>query len=443
MATNTYVALDKITVGSAVSNVTFTGINQGYTDLVVVVNGSINAFGNVRIQVGNGAIDSGSNYSWTRVLGDGSTAQSDRGSSQTFINTAIFDTNLIGTCLIHLQNYSNTTTYKTVLTRGNSTGSYVSANVGLWRSTSAIDRIRVIGGGADFNVGTTFSLYGIKAEVGGSTPKATGGTVTSDATYWYHTFTTAGNFVPNQALSCDYLVVAGGGSGGGYYAGGGGGGGVRQGSSLSVTAQNYQVIVGAGGAATTYIGSSGTASSFGSIFATGGGYGSGYNGSAYVNAASGGSGGGSGANAASSSGSGNAGGYSPVEGYAGGTGTGAGVSSGGGGGGAGGAGGNGNSSGVAGAGGIGVASSISGVSTYYAGGGGGNTETTSSGNAGAGGNGGGGGGSYKISGGTSTTPGSGTVNTGGGGGGKSDNSAQAGIGGNGGSGIVIIRYLKA
>jgi hypothetical protein len=34
MATNTMIALDKVTVGTATPTVTFTGINQGYTDPV-------------------------------------------------------------------------------------------------------------------------------------------------------------------------------------------------------------------------------------------------------------------------------------------------------------------------------------------------------------------------------------------------------------------------
>jgi hypothetical protein len=37
MATNTYVALDKVTVGTATPSITFTGISGAYTDLVVVV----------------------------------------------------------------------------------------------------------------------------------------------------------------------------------------------------------------------------------------------------------------------------------------------------------------------------------------------------------------------------------------------------------------------
>ena len=45
MATNTYVALDKVTVGTATSSVTFSSIPQGYTDLVLVINAKANTGG--------------------------------------------------------------------------------------------------------------------------------------------------------------------------------------------------------------------------------------------------------------------------------------------------------------------------------------------------------------------------------------------------------------
>ena len=61
-------------------------------------------------------------------------------------------------------NYSNTTTYKTVLTRANIASADVEAVVGLWRSTSAVNQLDVKQGGAvTFSVGSTFTLYGIKA----------------------------------------------------------------------------------------------------------------------------------------------------------------------------------------------------------------------------------------------------------------------------------------
>jgi len=62
---------------------------------------------------------------------------------------------------------------------------------------------------------------------GGKSPKATGGTITSDATYWYHTFSANGTFTPLLSISgCEVLIVAGGGGGGyGSAASGGGGAG--------------------------------------------------------------------------------------------------------------------------------------------------------------------------------------------------------------------------
>ena len=113
-------------------------------------------------------------------------------------------------------------------------------------------------------------------------PKATGGTITSDTTHFYHTFTSNGTFTPLVALTTDLLVVAGGGGGGGFSSGGGaaGGGGAgglcyQNGRSLT-SGVGVTVTIGGGGA-----GGSGSAnpaagqnSLFGAVTALGGGYGS-------------------------------------------------------------------------------------------------------------------------------------------------------------------------
>ena len=291
-------------------------------------------------------------------------------------------------------------------------------------------------------------------------PTVSGGTLTSDSTYYYRTFTSTGNFVlSGNNLTTDVFIVAGGGPGGG--AGGGGAGGVRALSSVSVTPGTYSAVIGSGGAGTTSQGgpttysSLGTNSTFNNISATRGGGGGGY--SLDLNGTTGGSGGGGGGNGASinSGSSGNLGGYTPVEGYAGGFGGTANYTNGGGGG-AGGAGGN-STSNKSGDGGIGVQNSISGTNFYFGGGGGGGSQGSPY-NAGAGGIGGGGGGTSSIgatggsgggsalnSGGTGSSGGSqiagnGGANTGGGGGGMA---TSVGTSGNGGSGIVVVRYTKA
>jgi len=55
----------------------------------------------------------------------------------------------------------------------------------------------------------------------------TGGTLTSDATYNYRTFTSTGNLViSGGSLTADILVIAGGGGGGAASGDGGGAGGI-------------------------------------------------------------------------------------------------------------------------------------------------------------------------------------------------------------------------
>ena len=440
MATNTYVALDKVTVGTATPSITFTGINQGYTDLVVVFQTGMSSAGNEPYLRFNS--DSGSNYSETMMYGNGTSAISLRNSISTAIQLARdvgLPTALESMHIVNVQNYSNSTTFKTVLARvnkGSATYSQAAAYVGLWRSTAAITSLTISAGAGNLVAGSTFSLYGIKAEP--QVAKATGGTISYANGYWVHTFTSSGTFTPNQALTCDYLVVAGGGGGGRSRGGGGGAGGFRTATSQTLTATGYAVTVGAGGAGGTSgtgKGTNGNNSVLNSTTSSGGGGGGGGS----VAPSSGGSGGG-GFYEQPTGASGNSGSYSPVEGYAGGTALG--FSSGtlfpaAGGGGAGAVGGNPPSITVGGNGGNGASNSYSGSAVTYAGGGGGAVLNGGS-NAGDGGTGGGGGAST-----TANVAGTdGTTNTGGGGGGGYGGAGGVGDsnGGAGGSGIVIIRY---
>jgi hypothetical protein len=156
----TYTPIATYTAPSAQSSVTFSSISGTYTDLVLIADGSTStATGNVRIYM-NG--DTTANYSNTRLLGDGSAASSARDSNVG--SSAIGDWGTDRCILIiNFQNYSNTTTNKTVLSRSNSEG-YVSAYVGLWRKTpEAITSITIFKNSANFTTGSTFTLYGIKS----------------------------------------------------------------------------------------------------------------------------------------------------------------------------------------------------------------------------------------------------------------------------------------
>jgi len=173
--TYTPIATQTLTSSGAV---TFSSIPSTYTDLVLVCNvqSASGVSGNsvrCNLQFNN---DTATNYSTTRVVGNNeNNSVSSRDSTRVQVDeaTAIssFGTGEFCNFIFNIMNYSNTTTYKTLLQRsGNRTNidyKEVGAAVSLWRSTAAISTIYVRGGGNNlsqgFAAGSTFTLYGIKA----------------------------------------------------------------------------------------------------------------------------------------------------------------------------------------------------------------------------------------------------------------------------------------
>jgi MSHA biogenesis protein MshQ len=287
-----------------------------------------------------------------------------------------------------------------------------------------------------------------------------GGTLTSDATYFYRTFTGNGTLdISGSPLATSYLVVAGGGGGrpgfagydgdSGFYSnyasGGGGAGSFREIENQSLQPGSYAITVGGGGASTTHGSSSGIRLDGTLVFspaAAGGSYGGHGQNNAFFLGPYGSGGGGaselyfdgdstyyrfgrSGGTSTFSEDKAGGTGFAPV-------GTSVTAMAGGGGGGADSVGGN-ATSGVGGNGGGAKTSTLNGIA--YAGGGGGAGYST-------GGTGGAGAGNGAV---VTGAGGNATANRGGGGGGGGHNtsfSSFASSGGSGGSGIVIVRYLK-
>jgi hypothetical protein len=434
------VAIQTVTVGSGgASSIDFTNIPQTIRE---ETSASAVAF----IKFNNATANRSERY----LQGNGSSATSGTTTVLQFIACQPSDTaNTFGNASIYIPNYASSN-YKSVssdsVSENNATSAFSRLVAGLWSDTSAINQITITTDTGDVAQYSTATLYGVTSAGYGA--KATGGIISQDANYYYHTFVASGTFTPTSNITADYLVVAGGGGGASQHSGGGGGGGLRctvgatggggsLESALSLTAStNYTVTVGAGGSGGSPggSGSSGSNSVFSSITSTGGGGGGVYGDPNGVAGSSGGSGGGGGAAAAGSGGAGGAG--TTNQGYAGGAGVAAvsGSYKGGGGGGAG-AVGQTPTSGAntsAGNGGAGVTTSISGSSVGYAGGGGAGLNG-GSGSAGTATDGGGAG--TKNSGNGTA----GTAYTGGGGGSAGSN---ANSGGAGGSGIVIVRYAK-
>ena len=164
----TYFPIATATASGSASSITFNSISQIYTDLLLVCNigyGSLGAnTGYIQYQVGNGSVDTGNNYSYTYIKGDGSSATTGRAASAPYINVfpAVTGTNRV-ILNTFFQNYSNSVTYKMAITRTNESIETF-ASTASWRGTSAIDTLKIFDfSGYNFSNDSTFTLYGIKA----------------------------------------------------------------------------------------------------------------------------------------------------------------------------------------------------------------------------------------------------------------------------------------
>ncbi len=467
MAEN-YVLLETIELTSSASSVTFDNLpSSGYTDLKIVMSGRGNGtgFGTSPWENCSLTLNGTSNTSAKQLYGTASGVGSDSQGSGIWVSDSDSTSNTFSNNEIYLPNYLSSTAKAISVDNVTENNATDTARV-LWNAiystvTSAVTTITIATVSGSFLAGSSFSLYGIAAvgDTPAVAPKATGGNiVANDGTYWYHAFLNSGTFTPQTSLTCNVMSVGGGG-GGGCFGGGGGAGELDLFSSQSLTAINYAVTIGAGGAGSkdySLAGANGNASSFSSLVSSLGGGGGGRDGNNGLAGGSGGGGGKSGTGGSASGSNTNAGGN--------GGGADANVAAMGGGGGATAAGSAGtsvaNTSATGGNGGQGYAlSSISGLTsampeafgtmTHISSGGGGGAFKTdgSGGNApvgGTGGTGAGNGGYSRQSNSPLVGPTAPTsYGSGGGGSGSSSGGTALGNGTNGYQGIVIIRYAMA
>jgi hypothetical protein len=451
---NNYVLLETIALTQSAASVTFDNLpTSGYTDLKVVasaradaVDGGTASWMSTLIRINGSSTGS---HSFIYGTGSGAFASSNGSTIWTYTVGSNATANTFGSFEFYLPNYRSTTQFKSysvdAVTENNATLSGLWMDAGLVSNNAAVTSLGFATNTGNFVAGSTFSLYGIAAlnTTPILAPKATGGNiVANDGTFWYHAFTSSGNFVPQVGLTADLLVVAGGGGGSYYFGSGAGAGGLLTftGQSL-LNGTNYNCIVGAGGSgATSGSANTGNDSQFGALtLVKGGGGGQIYDAGNGIN-------GGSGSGAVSSSTNRTGGSPTTGQGFAGGNVVGGltGFYPNAGGGGAGGVGESITSGSDAGGdGGVGLTSALTNAmgaatnlgqlssSNYYFAGGGG-AGSFGGGGVGAGGLGGGGAGSA----GTGTA---GTANTGGGGG-AAGSINTSNLGGRGGSGVIIIRY---
>jgi len=166
MATPTYELIDSTTLTSSASSVTFSSITQDYRDLVLVLfTGNDSGFSRqIYVTLNN---DTGSNYSYVSMAGDGSTAFSFSGTTDILVQSGDdIRTKDLGDSqwIVQLMDYSATDKHKTALTRFTNfsgAGDSATAVASRWANTAAITEIDVEINNTTFSVGSTFSLYGI------------------------------------------------------------------------------------------------------------------------------------------------------------------------------------------------------------------------------------------------------------------------------------------
>ena len=168
---NSFFSIDTVTVGSGgAASVTFSSIPQTYTHLQIrgILRGDrvvTDSEFNIRI---NG--DSGTNYSYHNLTGDGASATSGGTANGTDANIgfnpgASETASIFGVMIIDFLDYANTNKYKTwrslVGYDGNGNGR-VRLGSGNWRSTNAITSITFNPSANNFTEYSSFALYGIK-----------------------------------------------------------------------------------------------------------------------------------------------------------------------------------------------------------------------------------------------------------------------------------------
>ena len=158
MAT-TYTPIATTTLSSS-GTITFSSIPATYTDLILITRliGSTAYDLDVRLNS-----DTGSNYSFTGLYATSSTTGGTTSANLTFMRLDYYgyiDTTVGQMNIINFQNYSSTTVFKTAIAQNGNANNGLGVNIGLWRDTSAINSISILG---TMSTGSSATLYGIKA----------------------------------------------------------------------------------------------------------------------------------------------------------------------------------------------------------------------------------------------------------------------------------------
>jgi hypothetical protein len=161
-----------VTVGAGGSSeINFSSIPSTYQHLQIRVLSRDNRAATVNSVFYRLNTDTGSNYAYHILAGDGSTASAAAATSTAFTygmlqTSASTTSNIFTVAVIDILDYANTnknTTIRTLQGFDSNGGGGIRMNSGLWTNTAAVNAVRIYpDGGASFVQHSHFALYGIK-----------------------------------------------------------------------------------------------------------------------------------------------------------------------------------------------------------------------------------------------------------------------------------------
>jgi len=171
--TNSYESIATVTVGAGgSSSISFSSIPSTYKHLQIRANAKTNRSDNQDVVTIRYNGDTGANYAYHILGGNGTSAFADAGTSTATPWAAIIagnvsTTNMFGGMISDVLDYSSTSKYKTTRTLSgtdqNSSAGRLYFDSTLWQSTSAITSISLVPVyGSSFMEYSSFALYGIR-----------------------------------------------------------------------------------------------------------------------------------------------------------------------------------------------------------------------------------------------------------------------------------------
>jgi hypothetical protein len=161
---SSYIPIASQTLGSSAASVTFSSIpttlnGKTLRDLILVANGIADDVS--RFMMGRVNGDSGSNYSYVLMSGNGSAASPSTAFGDAFFR--LTDGGSTRKQAIHqIFDFAQTNKHKSMLTRGDVPESHTVAWATRWANTAAVTSITVLMSGGNLQTGSTFSLYGLE-----------------------------------------------------------------------------------------------------------------------------------------------------------------------------------------------------------------------------------------------------------------------------------------